>query len=387
MAAGVAMHQNGSRWILPPGAFRIVLALLVVVTHSLPLKLGPGAVFVFFMLSGYWIDVMWHREYRHCAAPWRVFMVSRLWRLLPVYILSLVIYVVVCRLISQPLLPALASPFAKLHFYFSNLFILGLVQLPPANRIVYPAWSLDIELQFYVIAPFIIALATAKKSSAYMLVLAAIAIGFAGEYLLHYEGLSAFRGIMPMYLMFFLIGFGAARYGWQPSDRTAKLSLLAGAGFFLSMIAFHQTRALFIWGPFVTPIQYYSPAANFLLALLLAPYAMATVRVNAKTRGGLVAVTDRHLSNLTYDVYLLHASIITGFNYLMLGTPRLKQLPFVPVAYLLILLLSWVVYRYYDQPIDQKRRDYVKAATLRRPVAAVPQNNGEAGAGFTGRLS
>jgi peptidoglycan/LPS O-acetylase OafA/YrhL len=101
----------------------------------------------------------------------------------------------------------------------------------------------------------------------------------------------------------------------------------------------------------------------------------------------LAAVTDRHLSNLTYDVYLLHASIITGFNYLMLGTPRLKQLPFVPVAYLLILLLSWVVYRYYDQPIDQKRRDYVKAATLRRAVAAVPQNNGEAGAGLTGRLS
>jgi peptidoglycan/LPS O-acetylase OafA/YrhL len=378
MAPSVVLQRSGSRWILPPGAFRIVLAFLVVVTHSLPLKLGPGAVFVFFMLSGYWIDVMWHREYEQTSAPWRVFIVSRLWRLLPVYFLSLVLYVAVCLVFSIPILPALTAPIERLHFYFSNLFILGLVQLPPASRIVYPAWSLDIELQFYIIAPAIIALLVSRKSLLYFLGLAAIAMCFGGYYLVYNEGLRAFSGIMPMYLIFFLIGLGTARYGWQPSDRTANLSLLAGAGFFVLIIAFHQTRGLFIAGPFMSPIRYYSPAANFMLAMLLAPYAMATVRVNAKARGGFAAATDRHLSNLTYEVYLLHASVITGFNALMLGTPRLRQLPFVPVAYLVILLLSLIVYRYYDQPIDQKRRDFVRLAARKLPLSTLRLPQSEA---------
>ena len=333
---------------------------------------------MFFMLSGYWIDVMWHREYQQTSAPWRVFIISRLWRLLPVYLLSLFLYVAVCEFFSIPILPAFSAPIEALHFYFSNLFILGYAQLPAASRIVYPAWSLDIEMQFYIIAPAILALVAVRKSPLYFLVLAAIAMCFAGYYLVYYEGLGAFSGFMPMYLIFFLIGLGTARYRWQPSDRTDHLSLLAGAGFLILTIAFHQTRGLFLWGPFTSPIQYYSPGASFMLALLLAPYAMATVRVNAKARGRFAAATDRHFSNLTYDVYLLHASIITGFNELMHGTPRLRQLPFVPVAYLVILLLSLIVYHFYDQPIDQKRRNYVRLAVRKPSLSTVRLPRSEA---------
>jgi peptidoglycan/LPS O-acetylase OafA/YrhL len=374
--ATAGSQSDAWRWTLTPGAFRIVLAFFVVIDHSLPLKLGPGAVALFFMLSGYWVNVMWHGEYEKTFAPWRVFMISRLWRLFPVYFLSLAAYVTVSLAISLPLPFEHAwPPFQKLHFYVSNLFILGLAEVPIGQRIVYPGWSLDIELQFYLVAPLIIAMVAPKKSFLTLVALAMVAVAGAGYFLVCDEGLLSASGPMPLYLGFFLIGLGAARYNWRPSGRTANASLLSAVAFLVAMIAFHKTRGLFLGGFLTTPISYYAPAANFLLAMLLVPYAMATVRISAKTRGGLIAAIDRHLSNLTYEVYLLHASVITGFNYLMTGIPRLYQMVFLPAAYGLIFVLACIVYRFYDQPIDKRRRAYVKQAS--RPLPDLTQRQSQ----------
>src|SRR5678815_5577437 len=52
-----------SSWILPAGAFRFLLATIVLANHSSRIYLGSMAVFIFFVLSGFWITRMWREKY------------------------------------------------------------------------------------------------------------------------------------------------------------------------------------------------------------------------------------------------------------------------------------------------------------------------------------
>src|ERR1700723_1000256 len=83
------------RLIAPPGLFRIALAYIVFVNHSVPIHLGSMAVYLFFMLSGYWVFQMWGREYAPTEAPYRNFIVSRFWRLMPVYYVALALFLLI----------------------------------------------------------------------------------------------------------------------------------------------------------------------------------------------------------------------------------------------------------------------------------------------------
>src|SRR5258708_13297126 len=77
--------------LLSPGGVRLFLAMVVVVHHSLPLRAGSWAVDVFFVLSGYWITRMWNTRYRQTRIPYITFLVTRWWRLAPVFLVCTVL--------------------------------------------------------------------------------------------------------------------------------------------------------------------------------------------------------------------------------------------------------------------------------------------------------
>src|SRR5262249_50667477 len=89
-----------------PGAFRWLLALTVLAHHTTPLRLGAWAVYVFFILSGYWITRMWDEKYRRTRLPVLTFLVSRWWRLAPVLVCCMAIMISVSWASGWPL-PAL----------------------------------------------------------------------------------------------------------------------------------------------------------------------------------------------------------------------------------------------------------------------------------------
>ena len=70
-----------------PGAFRLILASLVFVHHTSRLAIGPAAVYLFFCLSGFWIYRMWNGRYSKTVNPYLTYLISRLWRLLPTFLL------------------------------------------------------------------------------------------------------------------------------------------------------------------------------------------------------------------------------------------------------------------------------------------------------------
>jgi peptidoglycan/LPS O-acetylase OafA/YrhL len=356
--------QSSSRLTMSPGMFRIFLAILVVFNHSIPLKLGPFAVYLFFMLSGYWCYRMWFSEYRHTNAPYRLFIASRIWRLLPVYLIALALLVAFRAWSHQswPLSPA-SSLRHSVHFYFSNLFVVGLTRLQDEEMLLLPAWSLDLEIQFYFIAPLIILAVTSARAKLWRALLLAFSLLSAGYFLWRFEAYKSYHGFLPMYLIFFIIGIYTARYNWSPSKTTVYASLAATAAILIICLALDGTRGLLLLGGGIyDPIFYYNVAVNFAMALLLAPYAMATVAV--KKRRGFLGRIDRDLSNLTYDVYLLHMVVLDAAASLF---PDLddadypEQILYMVATYAMIGALAYAVYYVLDRPIDARRRRYIKS--------------------------
>src|ERR1700736_4048071 len=70
-----------------PGFFRLFLSFVVVCHHSFPFRLGAWGVYVFFILSGFWISRMWRQRYAQTHHPLLTFMISRWWRLAPVFLI------------------------------------------------------------------------------------------------------------------------------------------------------------------------------------------------------------------------------------------------------------------------------------------------------------
>lgn len=158
------------------GMIRFLLAVYVYVAHSQPL-LGissPGndghiVVQAFFILSGFYMAMILTEKYTSNHR----FYKNRFLRLYPAYFFILVIGAFLSMHPSYKTL----DPFAFIVILFSNMTAIGLDVLmffgihngqltfayemrdfPPASSyfVMLPAWSLGLEIWFYVLAPFLV---------------------------------------------------------------------------------------------------------------------------------------------------------------------------------------------------------------------------------------
>jgi peptidoglycan/LPS O-acetylase OafA/YrhL len=358
-----------SRFVVSPGVFRLSLAYIVFVNHSIPLHLGSLAVYLFFMLSGYWVRQMWDKEYVPTDAPYRNFIISRFWRLIPIYYIALLIFYTTDYLFPTSRVPYRPpDAWGALHYYVSQALLLGYAPLPYAAKIIPPVWSLDIEMQFYLIAPFLIALISRYpvRSLPRLALYALALIGFVA-FVLFYGNIHAQSAFLPMYLIFFLIGLHTAEHGWQPPPSLAVTGLVTAAVLIAACIALPETRPLLVEGSFSSRLSDFNPDVNLVLAFLIAPYAMATVRKELP-KGSWLARIDRDLSNVTYELYLLHFSALVVVTHFLGDRSKYQQLPAIMLAWIVMLPISWAVYLLIDCPIDRLRHQFVKS---RRRTAIV----------------
>jgi len=363
--------------IAPPGLFRIALAYIVFVNHSLPIHLGSMAVYVFFMLSGYWVYHMWGREYAPTETPYRNFIVSRFWRLIPIYYVALALFILIDFLFPSGRIGFQPDGFwSTLHLYVSQLLILGYAPLPYAAKTMPPVWSLDIELQFYLVAPFVILLLSRYRAGAApRLALWLVALAGFAAFVVFFGNIHAQSAFLPMYLVFFLIGTYSARHGWRPNPSLAVGGLAAAILLVAGCILFAPTRPLLIEGSFSSWLSDFNPDANIVLALLIAPYAMSTV-LRSPRKGSRLARFDRDLSNVTYEIYLLHPAALLVVAHFVGDVSKYRQLPAIALAWLGLFPVAWLIYRTIDQPIERRRTAYIRSRRL-APQPTVPAHDSE----------
>ena len=174
------------------GLLRFILAVCVVASHTGPFlgikwMEGSNAVVAFFIISGFYMSLILNEKYTGEKSSYGLFIGNRLLRLMPIYYTILIAHLILCGISficndDALSLQGYIDHGSELHFngwvlmIFCNLFILGqdtlyYLHLSNDNGLIWsvkdglpttwlilimPAWTLSIELFFYLIAPFIL---------------------------------------------------------------------------------------------------------------------------------------------------------------------------------------------------------------------------------------
>ncbi len=265
---------------------------------------GFRGVELFFVISGFILGLPFAAHYLKGAAPvsLRKYYLRRLTRLEPPYIVALLVLFILAAVIEGAP-PASFYPHLAASFFYLHSLIYG--TFSPAMGV---AWSLEIEVQFYVLVPLLTLLFTIRsrmlrRSSIAILILAALS----GQALFMHHSPRASLSILA-YVQFFLVGFlladvFLANWGEAPR-RNLAWDFVALVGWPMLFVILHS--------PILA--HWLFPAWIFLLYC-------------AAFRGRLV---NRFFSNrwiiaiggMCYSIYLLHYDVISAVGRL---TRRLGQ--------------------------------------------------------------
>lgn len=152
------------------GSFRLFLAAMVVASHTRGSNffwVDPGlvAVALFFVISGYLMPATFEMNYagRGFLDQTRRYLLNRFWRVFPIYWL-----VVLMCLVVLPRVDAWKDQYVfTLRAIVHNLTLIGLNQdwfWRDDTRYVGAAWTLDIEVQFYLVVPLLVWMARNRAS-------------------------------------------------------------------------------------------------------------------------------------------------------------------------------------------------------------------------------
>lgn len=351
------------------GIIRILLAVAVFLNHTGPiagLKLTGGLVAVqtFYIISGFYMALILSEKYRG-SGRYRLFVSNRFLKIFPIYwvilVLTTTISVAAYALARDPLFiwPYLTHQAATRGWPLSflvatNLLIFGqdavmflkateagtlvftrnfaLATQPLSAYLLVPqAWTLGVELTFYLLAPFLI-----LRSTRFLVIVALLSL-LLRLYLYNVLGLTndpwTYR-FFPTELAFFVSGMLSYRLYARVRSKDLKHMPIAAWGAVTTWIVGFQ----FLPGDLTKWVYYLA------VALLLPLVFVAT-----KDRKW-----DRLVGEMSYPVYLSHMFVIgvTSWIAAKLGT----RLPLAVPALVATLALSLVMVRWISQPLETFRQ-------------------------------
>jgi len=331
------------------GALRVLLAVNVVSEHSgrvLGIQALPGflAVELFYVISGFYMGLILTEKYQRTGG-WKIFYVNRALRLLPIYYFVLALTLLLCgfALLRGEALPPYLGGYAQADqlsaatlavVTLPNLSLAGLDILhflhvtpdgglapslrPPtalfdpsvAGRLftaIPQAWTLGIEVEFYLLAPWLARWRT-RSLAVLLLVSAAMRAVF---YRWGYAADPWNDRFFPFELALFVAGLIAYRaYRWlaQPGAPAAARALrMTGRASILTAAA-----VIMIFANVPQPPDFASlghgPAANWLLIAgitALLPFIFLATR-----RSRL----DNAIGQYSYPIYICHFIFISFFG-------------------------------------------------------------------------
>jgi peptidoglycan/LPS O-acetylase OafA/YrhL len=343
-------------------------------TLKLPQPFGRGcaavvfampAVETFIILSGFAISFLLHSR----SLCWWSFMRGRFFRIYPVYIVSLIFGISIMNI--TPLL--LQDTFWKdvtvesmqsmslserTHFLphlFSHLTLLnGLIPkkflLDATGTLLTPAWSISLEWQYYLVAPF---LALWVRSSSRLLIIGMVA--FLGSWY-GSRWLNPHPAFFLTQLPLFLVGIGSYHlYAHSNPDPTA-LDVCKSRRYAIAVVAFAWAAILF---------------TEHSVALTIWAFAFGSALVKGSGLVGGILGTARRilmhpwlqkLGHVSYPLYLIHWPLILLCLYL-LGRWRtdLNQIETTALMMLitppLILATSFALHKFVEAPLMRLGKD------------------------------
>lgn len=301
---------------------------------------GQGVPF-FFMISGFILALPFIREKTPGGQPvsLKKYYLRRLTRLEPPYLAALLIAFLLLVFYKgdsfNDQLPHLAASSVYVHNVVYN----------SASSVLGVAWSLEVEVQFYILAPFLCFIFLIKQQLIRRLLLALLIVLSA---LYAWNSLWQQPSILPNFICYFFSGMLLADLysGGHKLKLSYSIGFAAGAIILLGL-------------PFIISLH---SVWLFLLKILLLFAAFYFVLFN----DGLKKLMSRQwitiIGGMCYSIYLLHVLIMSGMLQWLNSLPLLHG-PLAVIIYgvvlvAAVLLFSAVFYRLIEQPC--MRRDWWK---------------------------
>jgi peptidoglycan/LPS O-acetylase OafA/YrhL len=257
---------------------------------------GSVGVDVFFAISGFILALPFARQrlFHAVSVDLKSYYLRRLTRLEPPYVISLIIFLLVHVMILHEQWPDIFPNFFASLFYVHNLVYNEWSKINPV------AWSLEVEVQFYLLAPLLATLFGIRNPVWRRSLLVVIVVVSLVHYNLNYAWLETWhlRKSLFMHLHQFLIGFLFADFyltDWSESLKTKSV--------WYDAVGLLALAALLM---FNTPFVIYHDLI-FGLALFVAFMALFKGRLmNAFFSNTWIVI----IGGMCYSIYLLHYALI-----------------------------------------------------------------------------
>jgi peptidoglycan/LPS O-acetylase OafA/YrhL len=352
------------------GLIRLLLAISVVLFHSgIPSSYNIAnstvAVLSFFIISGFYMAFILDKKYKGPKAYF-LFLSNRFLRIFPLYWIAFLVTLgfVLLKLlfhfgtednaIIHYLKYSPSSLSLKFYLDLANVIIRNITLIinldyfrlnnsQPGYLLIPQAWTLQLELLFYLIAPFIVKLS--KKI--FLILLSIYLIGFFGYIVPNHIMQPNLAFIFLNNFQFFLLGVLSYKflYGFFSTKRIQPLVLNVIFLTFLSYLIFYN----------LIPIKIPLLALNMdnLPYYILLAIALPAIFIQTKSN-----TIDNFIGKLSYPVYIMHLIIVKLlFNLGLESTSVLKSV----LVLFITLYISYLAVRFVDRPIDNFRQNRIKA--------------------------
>lgn len=316
---------------------------------------SPYAVNVFMIISGFVIFFLLDKK----RETYGQFILRRFFRLYPLYILLLIVAIAINPLewwtvqhAQRYMTPSAIAYYADMyntawkHWGWNLILHLGMFQGAVPNdwlgstsvySFLIAAWSIAVEWQFYLLAPFIyMGIVMSKPFNRLGLCIAAILLNFLVWHGFHFEA------ILPIFIPFFFIGI-ASYFIYKilpPSPPDTAFPITLGLALFLYTLGNKHEGLipLVIWIPFFGLLCENPASLSAHLFLVFFNNRLA-----------------QFLGAISYGIYLSHELIITCTQYLLITlAPECgRSAHFLALLFLTLLgtiFVSGILHRFIEVP-------------------------------------
>lgn len=340
------------------GILRYTLSLMVVFFHVTTTYTqgwsGHYAVFSFYVLSGFLMAFVINEVYTTLDKGTFRFLANRLLRLFPLYwgvLLLSALFVSFVPLETCIPHPCMVLP-TQTEDIANNVFLVGLSG--NGKRLIYPAWSLDIELFYYVLMGLVLARSFAVTTAWFLcsLLLTLWLVTTNAPFFFRY------LTILPASLPF---SMGAMLY-WVEKKWPSEQSLGYKSFHVILSATLYATNVLsakWLWGdPHATP---------FYLSMGFSVYLLwSTFQLNKREVHPTLASIDEQLGRLSYAIFLAHWLMASLTAYLFSIKELGLWLFFLSLP--LIHLSAFAFDTFIERPMEAIRRR-VRGSSSSKPTS------------------
>ncbi len=314
------------------GSWRFLLAFFVAISHLWAGMFGGPAAYAvwgFFVLSGFLMTEILRNKYGFTVQGLQKYAFNRFIRIFPLYYLTFLSGILVIYILGQHNIdPKVLNPQFyipdSVYLWFSNLSLLPLPSVGP--RPVPVSDALAVEVGVYLLIPFMAYSRSAAWLGAIISLILSLKIGIDVE-------------SFPARYSDFLTGYFAFAIGSLINHYKNELERIA-----------MPKISLLIWGIhclFIGVINTWPWTYGLYISVLLSAWVVISLHKLETSK------TDTLLGDLSYPIYLLHTTIGA---YLLLYFDTTRSLTFFLTAFIITVLISWVLLIIFDHPIQRLKK-------------------------------